>query len=263
MNDYIFRDDRWSICTFTSHSSCKIQPDQKSCQRFWMTSDTDTDSDSIFSFSISWRVGPVWHGRTVINVRQAGLSEQRAAAASTSTNSLIITADSTFYDKAEVAVEECLNCNARIESGFKEDVKDKKFWGVFLPLHLSHQVKVPSQMQSSRVKLLLSLLLTSQDTVFLMSHLLSLPSRHFEPISTNQALIYPRSPFYFLFKTWAVMPVNSGNCCSVCGWRRWTNVTWIFFKTTHTKKSTISLRIKPPHSFSDWGFLPQFHLNAK
>lgn len=86
--------------------------------------------------------------------------------------------------------------------GLNQDLK--RMWKtrnseVFLCLHVSHQIKVPNQTQSSRVKLLLSFLFTSQDLVFLMSHLLSLPSRLFQPTSTNQALIYPHSPCNFLF----------------------------------------------------------------
>lgn len=108
---------------------------------------------------------------------------------------------------------------------------------VFLRFHVSHQIKVPKQTRSSRVKLLLSLLLISQDTVFLMSHLPSLPEHRFQPASTNKALIYPRSPFYFLFKAWTLMAANSGNRCSVCSWSRWTNVTWIVFKTPHWLRS--------------------------
>lgn len=53
-------------------------------------------------------------GETVTNVLQAGdrrplagLSEQRAAAASASANGLIITADSTFDDYGEASVLKC------------------------------------------------------------------------------------------------------------------------------------------------------------
>ncbi len=44
-----------------------------------------------------------------------GLSELRAAAASTSANSLIITADLTFDDKDETIVEERLNRNTEMQ----------------------------------------------------------------------------------------------------------------------------------------------------
>lgn len=88
MNEhYIFPDNQW--------------------WRLWQSCQQSVESVSwSFSVSICGRVGASWRGRAVMNLTQAGarrpltgLSERRAAAASTWANGLIITADSAFDDK--------------------------------------------------------------------------------------------------------------------------------------------------------------------
>lgn len=165
------------------------------CQLFWTMLHSDTDSgisDSIISVFVCGRVGAAWRGRTVTNLTQAGghrpltgLSEQRAAFTSTSANSLIITADSTFDDKDGTTVKE--------KQGFKENVKGKKF-RLFLRLCVSYQITVPQQTRSSRV---------NYSFHFCLFHRIQFSSCHTwrlyprsQPASTNQALI---DPFALLF----------------------------------------------------------------
>lgn len=191
---------------YKSHCAHKIQPDQCWAERF-VSSSTVTQtvsgiSDSILSVSICGRVRPVWRGRAVMNLTPAGghqpptgLSEQRAAAASTSANSLIITADSTFDDKGETTVEERLSWNTEMQ-GLDLDLRgcEGEDFFFFLRLHVSYQIKAAQQTRSSRVKLLFSLLLISQDTVFIMSHLTSLPETRLQPASSLWSIL---SPFLF------------------------------------------------------------------
>lgn len=173
-------------------------------------SDTRQLLASILSISICGHVCHVWRERTVINLTTAGghqpptgLSEQRAAAASTSANSLIRTAGSTFNDKGDVTVEERLSRNTEMQG---------------LDLYLRGCEGED-----------LSLLLISQDTIFLMSYLTSLPETQAPASLNNLGFDLSSLPFYFLFKAWALMAANSGSWCLVYGESRWTNVTRIFW----------------------------------
>lgn len=135
-----------------------------------------------------------------------------------SANSLIITADSTFDDKGATTVEERLNWNTEMQ---RLDLDLRRCESLFFfftpPCVLSNQGSTTNEKRQS--KFLLSLLLISQDTVFLMSHF----TRDSIPTSLNKTGFDPSPlPFIFCLK---YMAANSGSWCSICGESKWTNVT--------------------------------------